>query len=147
MQPHAIRCTMLLCHRISCISNQPKQLINQQRFYERSAFPLVIGCIDGMHVPILAPRQNEDLFVNRKNFHSIDIQAICDSDLKFIDIVAKWTGGTHDAFVRRQSGFNHNIANGEIRIVNGLLLGDSGYPLRPNLLTPILSPETSGQRR
>ena len=127
--------------------NQAEQLINQQRFYERSGFPLLIGSIDGTHVPILAPPQNEDVFVNRKNFHSINIQAISDCNLKFIDIIAKWPGGTHEAFIWRSSGVNHNIANVEIPVTNGWFLGDSGYPLRPNLLTPILSPETPDQRR
>ena len=153
-QPSVSRCIRTvsdaLCYYATeyiVFPNKAEQLINQQRFYERSGFPLVIGCIDGTHVPILAPPQNEDVFMNRKNFHSINIQAICDSDLKFIDIVAKWPGSTHDAFIWRQSGVNHKIANGEIPIVNGWFLGDSGYPLRANLLTPILSPETPGQRR
>ena len=153
-QPSVSRCirtvTDALCYYATeyiVFRNQAKQLINQQRFYERSGFPRVIGCIDCTHVPILAPPQNENVFVNGKNFHSINIQAICDSDLKFIDIVAKWLGGTHDAFIWRQSGVDHKISNGEIPIVNCWFLGDSGYPLRANLLTPILSPETPGQRR
>ena len=79
--------------------------------------------------------------------HSINIQAICDSNLKFIDIVAKWPGSTHDAFIWRQSEINHQIESGQIPIVNGWFIGDSGYPLKPNLLTPILSPATPGQRR
>ena len=107
----------------------------------------VIGCVDGTHVPILAPPINEDILVNRKNFHSINIQAICDSKLKFIDIVAKWPRSTHDAFIWRQSEINLRISNREIPIVNGWFLGDSGYLLRPNLLTPILSPTTPSQRR
>ena len=37
------RCIVLLCCRIYCISKESEQLINQQRFYERSGFPLVIG--------------------------------------------------------------------------------------------------------
>ena len=121
-------------------------MINQQRFYERSGFTLVIRCIDGTHVSILAPPQNEVVFVDWKNFHSINIRAISDINLKFIDIVAKWPGGTHDAFIWRSFGVNHKIANGEIPVVNGWFLRD-GYPLRPNLLTPILSLETPGQRR
>ena len=47
----------------------------------------------------------------------------------------------------RMSGINQKISCGDIPIVNGWFLGDSGYPLRPNLFTPILSPETPSQRR
>ena len=87
--------------------------------YEKSDFPQVIGCIDGTHVPILAPSQNEGIYVNRKNLHSIDIQAICDANLKFIDIVAKWPGSTHDAFMWRQSEIILQIESGQRPIVNG----------------------------
>ena len=125
--------------------NKVKQLQNQAKFLQLYGFPKVLGCIDGTHVPILAPPSDEDLFVNRKNFHFINIQAICDSDLKFIDVVSKWPG--HDAFNWRQSSINQRIASGDIPTVNGWFLGDSGYPLRPKLLTPIISPTTPGERR
>ena len=39
------------------------------------------------------------------------------------------------------------INSGEIATINGWFLGDSGYPLRQNLMTPILSPTTVGDRR
>ena len=68
------------------------------------------------------------------------------SNLKFIDIVAKWPGSTHNAFIWRQSGVNHKIANGEIPIVNGWFLDDSGYPLRRTFFADTFSrnsgPET-----
>ena len=78
----------------------------QQSFLEKCGFPLVLGCIDGSHVPIIAPSENEEIYVNRKNEHSINIQAICDNDLKFIDVVAKWPGSTHDAFIWHQPKTN-----------------------------------------
>ena len=88
------------------------------------------------------------IYVNRKNFHSINIQAICDANLKFIDIVAKWPGSTHDVFKWRQSEINFQIEYGQKPIVNGWFISDSGYPLKMNLLTPIiLSPSTPGEIR
>ena len=108
---------------------------------------MLLGCIDCTHVSIVAPSNNEEIYVNRKNTHSINIQSKCDSELKCIDVVAKWPGSTHDAFIRRMSGINQRISSGDVPIVNGWFLGESGYPLRPNLLTPILSPETPSERR
>ena len=123
------------------------QTINQLRFQDKYGFPRVLGCVDGSHIPIVAPSTNEPLYVNRKGYHSINVQAICDADFRFIDIVIKWPGSTYDAFIWRQSGINQMINNGEIATINGWFLGDSGYPLRPNLMTPILSPVTMSDRR
>ena len=153
-QPSVSRCIGVVSDALSSFAkeyitfpNQQLQTQVQQSLLDKDRFPLVLGCIDGTHVQIVAPPNNEEIFVNRKNEHSINIQAICDNSLKFIDVVAKWPGSTHDAFMWRQSGVNHKISIGDLPIANGWFLGDSGYPLRPHLLTPILSPNTPGERR
>ena len=46
-------------------------------FYDKGGFPGVIGCVDGTHVKIQGPTENEHDYVNRKGFHSINVQAIC----------------------------------------------------------------------
>src|SRR6218665_1641467 len=46
------------------------------KFYQMAVFPNVIGCVDGTHVRILAPIENEHEYVNRKNFHSINVQVM-----------------------------------------------------------------------
>ena len=47
-------------------------------FFEKGGFPGVIGCIDGTHIRIQGPSAHENDYVNRKGFHSINVQAICD---------------------------------------------------------------------
>ena len=42
--------------------------------------------IADLHVPIFAPSQNEDVYMDIKNFLSIDIQAICDSIWKSLTL-------------------------------------------------------------
>lgn len=49
-----------------------------QGFYRNGGFPHVIGAIDGTHVRIIAPTDDEPSFVNRKGYHSINVQAVCD---------------------------------------------------------------------
>ena len=39
-----------------------------------AGFPNVIGCVDGTHIPIIAPSVDEVDYVNRKSFHSINVQ-------------------------------------------------------------------------
>ncbi len=55
------------------------------------------------------------------------------------DIVAKWPGSTHDAFVLQNSSLARKFEAGDFGPY--WLLGDSGYPNKPWLLTPFLQPE------
>ena len=50
----------------------------KQGFYEHAGFLCIIGCVDGSHVRIIAPSESELDYVNRKGFHSINVQGICD---------------------------------------------------------------------
>ncbi len=47
-------------------------------FFELARMPGDVGCIDGTHIRISSPSENEADFVNRKGFHSINVQAICE---------------------------------------------------------------------
>ena len=78
--------------------------------------------------------------VNRKNYHSINTQVVSvGDDLRIIDVVANWPGSTHDAHVLRQSGVHQRFQDHLLpRTPNGILLGDSGYPLLPWLMTPFM---------
>ena len=105
--------------------NTTQQRVIQEYFLKKYKFPLVLRCIDGSYVPILAPSTNEDFYVNRKGFHYINIQAICDHEFHFISAIVKWPGCTHDAFICRQSGINREMTNGGIETVHGLFLSDS----------------------
>ena len=46
-------------------------------FYKLGGFPNVVGCIDGTHIRIQAPAEDEKSYVNRKNYHSINVMAVC----------------------------------------------------------------------
>ena len=50
----------------------------KQGFYEHAGFPCVIGCVDRTHVRIFSPTESEPDYVNRKGYHSINVQGICD---------------------------------------------------------------------
>ncbi|CAG2213576.1 HARBI1 [Mytilus edulis] len=46
------------------------------------------GAIDGTHVRMHAPSEDEASFVNRKGVHSVNVQAVCDARGKFKNINA-----------------------------------------------------------
>ncbi|XP_054920477.1 putative nuclease HARBI1 [Dermacentor andersoni] len=116
----------------------------QTNFYGLGGFPCVVGAIDGTHVRIQAPEENEEAYVNRHFYHSINVQLVVDANCRILDVVAKWPGGTHDARMLANSSLAKRFDRG---VHTGLLLGDSGYPCRPWLMTPFRTPDTPGKRR
>ena len=62
------------------------------KFYAMAGFPNVIGCIDCTHIRISGPHNNEHEYVNRKGFHSINVQLVCNADLSAMNAEVKWPG-------------------------------------------------------
>ena len=89
--------------------------------------------------------KDENSFVNRKGFHSINVQAMTDVDYKFADIVARWPGSTHDSFIFWTSDVHYYLRVNLTTIEQGVVLGDSGY-LLPLLMISYTNPP-SHQRR
>lgn len=113
----------------------------RRSFMNRFQLPGIIGAIDGTHVAILKPSNDEHNFINRKGFHSLNVQIVCDPNLIILNVNANFGGSTHDSFIWRQSQlkqFLHNLYENGHR--GFWLIGDSGYPLEPYLLTPFHEP-------
>lgn len=114
-------------------------------FYKIAGFPNVVGAIDGTHIPIQGmSSEDEPLFICRKGFHSINVQAVVNPDLRFTNVVCKFPGSTHDAFILQSSSLPEYVANLEDE---GWLIGDSGYPLKEWLMTPVNQPRTEQEQR
>jgi hypothetical protein len=65
---------------------------------------------------------------------------------KFTNIVARWPGATHDSFIFRNSQLSTHMEEENPRGNDGILLGDSGYPCKPYLMTPYGNPATLQQQ-
>lgn len=98
----------------------------------------VIGAIDGSHIPISCPHDQPADYINRKGFHSIILQAVCDASLSFTDVYVGWPGSVHDARVYRNSPIFAALTDKPNSVCpNGsFLLGDAAYPLSSTILTP-----------
>ncbi|XP_030011313.1 putative nuclease HARBI1 [Sphaeramia orbicularis] len=115
----------------------------KEEFYRIAGFPNVIGALDCTHIKIKCPSGAQEAdFVNRKSFHSINVQMVCSADCVISDVVAKWPGSVHDSRVFRASGIYQRLSQGEF---SGVLLGDRGYACQPFLLTPYTDPQDAQQ--
>ncbi|CAH2101936.1 unnamed protein product [Euphydryas editha] len=130
--------------------NISEMMAISQQFYELYRIPGVVGCIDCTHVAIHSPPNDqhyeESIYVNRKGYHSINTQLICDANLCIINVNALFPGSSHDSFIWNQSKVSeimeqlHRHGTGRY-----YLIGDCGYPLRPWLHTPILEPQPGSE--
>ncbi|XP_028437867.1 putative nuclease HARBI1 [Perca flavescens] len=117
----------------------------KQIFFAIAGFPNVIGAIDCTHVPIKAPPgPNEGDFVNRKGFHSVNVQMVRDSMFHITNVEAKWPGSVHDSRIFRES---HLCTLFERGAYDGILLGDRGYACRQYFMMPFPDPNPGPQSR
>ncbi|KAL7634679.1 UNVERIFIED_CONTAM: hypothetical protein RMT77_015056 [Armadillidium vulgare] len=119
-----------------------------QQFHAIAGFPHVCGVVDGILIKIDAPVHNEPAFVDRHHNHSINCLAVCGPDMKFYYISSNWPGSVHDARVLRNSSLNHRMEEGWRPHPEGVILGDSAYPLKDWLIPPRYNnPEDNAYRR
>lgn len=88
------------------------------------------------------------LFYNRKGFYSLNVQIICSADYKIIAVNPRYPGSVHDSAVWSTSlprlHLMQKFRNGDR---SSWLLGDSGYPLEPWLMTPLIGDMNEQERR
>ena len=122
---------------ISMPSSAEKATIKSQ-FYEFAHLPGVLGLVDGTHIRIQKPSEDEADYVNRHFYHSINVQAICLPNGRFSDVLARFPGSVHDSRIWKLSQVGMYVENNFQ--VGEHILGDSGYMLRQCLLTPYRQP-------
>ncbi|XP_039618106.1 putative nuclease HARBI1 [Polypterus senegalus] len=116
----------------------------KRSFFLLGNMPNTIGVIDCTHVHIQGPHGRKWQYVNRKGRHSINVQLVANADLIITNCVVKWPGPVHDALILRESALYRKLLSNS---PNGIILGDSAYPLLPWLMTPFPvtnTPEQAG---
>lgn len=68
---------------------------------------------------------------------------VCDAKLRIRNIVARWPGSVHDSTIFNDSPLCAQLERGDFG--NMVIIGDSGYPCRPYLLTPLLHTQTPAE--
>ena len=91
-----------------------------------------------------APSVDEYAYVNRKQLHSINMKAICNANLIFRDVVARWPGSHHDSFILQPSYVYDQFDNDKFDDFWATVVC---YPLKKWLITPFGNPSTAEGRR
>ncbi|XP_018570980.1 putative nuclease HARBI1 isoform X1 [Anoplophora glabripennis] len=116
----------LLGEYIKFPQNMEQQRANIALFFNIAGFPSVAGCVDGTHIPIASPGgNNAEVYRNRKGYFSLNVQVIAGPRREILDIVVRHPGSTHDSVIFDRSSARVRF---ELREIQGLLLGDNGYP-------------------
>ncbi|KAJ1436380.1 Harbinger transposase-derived nuclease domain [Sesbania bispinosa] len=107
------------------------------------------GAVDTTHIMMTLPSVDSlnNVWLDREKNCSMVLQAIVDPNLRFCDIVTGWPGSLSDEHVLRSSSFFKLAEEGkrlngvekilpEGTVLREYIIGDTGFPLLPWLLTP-----------
>lgn len=121
----------------------------KSKFEKIRGLPNCCGAIDTTHIMMTLPTSDQysDVWLDSEKNSSMILQAIVDPEMRFRDIIAGWPGSLSDSIVLQSSGFFKLSEEG--KRLNGkklvlpegtelreYIVGDTGFPLLPWLLTP-----------
>ncbi|KAJ7985773.1 hypothetical protein DPEC_G00343950 [Dallia pectoralis] len=113
---------------------------SKEAFFRVAGIPNVMGVVDCAHIAIKAPNSEDSSYVNKKGFHSINCQLVCDARGLLLSAETNWPGSLQDNLLFKQSSVCKEFEDKEKH--EGWLLGDCRYPLKLWLMTPVQYPET-----
>uniref|UniRef100_A0A3B4XDK2 Putative nuclease HARBI1 n=1 Tax=Seriola lalandi dorsalis TaxID=1841481 RepID=A0A3B4XDK2_SERLL len=103
-----------------------EQVPVKRGFHCIAGLPNTIGATDCTHVCIKAPSPDLFTYLNRKQYHSINVRLICDSQNHLLYVDSHFPGGAHDSFSLQNSSVGMH----------------RGYALAPWLIILLTNPQT-----
>ena len=113
------------------VVKQPRHIPDISTKQKKKRFQGAFGCIDGCHVPLNVPAEDQRRWRNRKGNISTNVLAMCTLDtLLFTYVLVGAEGSAPDSGVLAYADRDINW------ILGGFLLADAGYGLSRKVLTP-----------
>ncbi|XP_057952903.1 protein ALP1-like isoform X2 [Malania oleifera] len=146
-------------HHLQWPSTEAEMAEIKSKFEKIRGLPNCCGVIDTTHIMMCLPSGDPStkVWLDREKNHSMILQAIVDPDMRFRDIVTGWPGKMDDSLVLQSSNFFKLCEKG--KKLNGkkmelseeselreYIVGDSGFPLLPWLVTPYQGKELPESR-
>eukprot|EP00061_Rhincodon_typus_P013157 g39353.t1 len=114
-------------------------------FCRIAGFPRVQGVLDCAHVALRAPYDDPGVYVNRKGFHSLKVQLVCDHQQRVMQVCSRFPGSSRHSFILEHSSVPP-LFQPEQHVL-GWLLGSASYPLTSWIMTPIRKAHTLCEQR
>lgn len=118
-------------------------------FNKKANFPHCLGAVDGKHIRLKKPLNSGSLYFNYKDFFSIILLAIVDSDYRFVYVSVGSYGKECDSSIFKETKFWKMMLDDSLQIpapcpltrdsetrVPYVVIGDEGFGLHENLLRP-----------
>lgn len=118
-------------------------------FETKTQFPHCIGAVDGKHIRIIKPQDSGSLFWNYKDFFSVVLLAVADSQYRFMFVNIGAYGKDCDSSLFRETTLWKGILNNDLRLPNAnplpgmgtdkvpyVFVGDEGFGIHENLMRP-----------
>lgn len=118
-------------------------------FNEKANFPHCLGAVDGKHIRLRKPSNSGSVYMNYKDFFSIVLLAVVDSDYRFVCVSVGSYGKECDSSIFKESSFWKMLTEGRLNIpeprplftesevqVPYVIIGDEGFGLHTHLLRP-----------
>ncbi|KAJ8935509.1 hypothetical protein NQ314_012763 [Rhamnusium bicolor] len=116
-------------------AKQKYQSISNE-FCQKRRLPFIIGCIDGTHIQINRPKENQEYYYNRRGYHSILLQGVVFHNRLFTNIYCGEPGSIHDARLLKKSDLYRKASAYNEFFGIYYLLGDSTYPASLRWVVP-----------
>ena len=74
--------------------------------------PQIVAAADGTHIPIRKPDGSGDSYINGKGFFSINVHAMCDASMRYVDVISGYSGRCHDQRVFSEGRVSTSLHEG-----------------------------------
>ncbi|XP_029405745.2 putative nuclease HARBI1 [Bactrocera dorsalis] len=130
---------ILICNDTITLKMTPQDMEKSKEYFNNKfQLPNIIACVDGTHIRIKKPVNNDSVYFNRKGYFSLNAMVVCNYNMEIIAVDCTHPGSCHDSFIWNNSQARLYFS----RALNGhFVLADSGYALENFVLTPFRSAE------